>query len=150
MSPNKVSRPKSLSLPRSDRGGSVEYLRREPWRGSRDTRGRTVISNGDEHRPSFGVRSTEVIKAYAAFESRRFAFTLVPEKRPIAGFDLRTVHTRPRILIPVYDCVRARQRYCSPRGIVPSSEILTAIDRPVDRPIGSARAPRYLANQRAP
>jgi len=43
--------------------------------------------DGDEHRASFEVRSTEVIKAYAAFEPR-FAFTLVPEKRPIEGFDL--------------------------------------------------------------
>lgn len=98
--------------------------------------------DGDEHRASFEVRSTEVIKARAAFEPR-FAVALVPEKGPIEGFDLRTVHTVHtchRILISVYDCVRAASVIAAPRGIALSSEILTAIDRSA---IGNARLPRW-------
>lgn len=83
---------------------------------------------------SLEVRSTEVIKAYAAFEPR---YALVPEKRPIEGFDLRTVHTVhtcPRILISVDTIAYAASVIAAGVGLRLSSGIL-------NRSIGSASIP---------
>lgn len=123
-------------------------------RGSRSTARHTPGCNldGDEHRPVVRSSIDRSNKSLRRPLSARFAFTLVPENRPIAGFDLRTVHTCPRILISVYDCVRAASVIAARGGLCHRTGFLRRStdrpDRPTDRPIDWERKP-HLVN-RAP